>query len=219
MNGPDPAPDLKRTPQSEVKRQRKRGAYDRATVDAILDGALLCHVAYLIDGAPYCTPTLAWREDDHVYWHGSSISRFLEQVAGHRACLTVTHFDGVVMARSAFHHSANYRSVMLFGNVELVTEPAAKEAALRRFMEQHWPGRWDSLRPMTVKELRATTVVRMAIDEGAAKIRSGPPGDDAEDYALPIWAGVLPMATQRRGAGTGPAQPAGCGVAGTYRRL
>jgi len=183
---------LKKTERSKVQRVRKRGAYDRATLNAIVDAAVLCHVAYVIDGAPYCTPTLVWREDDYVYWHGSSISRFLKQAIGSQACLTVTHLDGLVLARSAFHHSANYRSAMLFGEVELV-EGDAKMAALKTFLDGTFPNRWDSLRPMTRKEERATTLVRMRIDEGSAKVRAGPPIDDKTDYDLPIWAGVIPV--------------------------
>lgn len=185
---------VKKTERSKLQRVRKRGAYDRATLDAIIDAAVLCHVAYIIDGEPYCTPTLVWREGDYVYWHGSSISRFLQQAIGAQACLTVTHLDGLVLARSAFHHSANYRSAMLFGAVELV-EGEAKVAALKYFVEGTFPARWDSLRPMTRKEERATTLVRMRIDEGSAKIRSGPPVDDKKDYELPIWAGVIPVCT------------------------
>ena len=184
--------NLTKTDRSTLKRVRKRGAYDRATLDAIVDAAVMCHVAYVIDGAPYCTPTLLWREGDYVYWHGSSISRFLQQAIGAQACLTVTHLDGLVLARSAFHHSANYRSVMLFGEVELV-EGEAKVAALKFFVDGTFPGRWDTLRPMTRKEERATTLVRMRIDEGSAKVRTGPPGDDKADYELPIWAGVIPV--------------------------
>lgn len=185
-------PDLRKTDKSKVKRLAARGAYDRETVYAILDAGALCHVAYAIDGEPYCTPTLYWREDDHVYWHGSSISRFLQQVEGKSVCLTVTHFDGLVLARSAFHHSANYRSAMLFGAVEVVPD-AEKPARLQAFVERMYPGRWDILRPMTDKEAAITTVVRMRIDEGSAKVRTGGPSDDADDYALPIWAGVIPL--------------------------
>ncbi|MEM7218382.1 MAG: pyridoxamine 5'-phosphate oxidase family protein [Pseudomonadota bacterium] len=197
-------PDLKKKDRSRVRRQHNRGHYDRETVDTLLDAALIGHIAYVIDDAPYCTPTLVWRGDDHVYWHGSSISRFLQQVEGRQACVTVTHFDGLVLARSAFHHSANYRSVMLFGEVEVVTGET-KERALVDFMEGILPGRWDSLRTMTRKELNATTVLRMPIDEGAAKIRTGPPADDKKDYELPIWAGVVPFELRPVGIEPDPA--------------
>ncbi len=184
--------DLKKTERSEVRRMKERGIYDRQAVNAILDAGFMCHVAYTIDGHPYCTPTLFWRSGDHVYWHGSSVSRFLKQAAGHPACLTVTHVDGFVLARSAFNHSMNYRSAMLFGQVEEVTGPAKLEQ-LKVMVDHLFPGRWDELRPVTDKELNATTVLRMAIDEGSAKVRDGDPSDNKADYELPIWAGVVPL--------------------------
>ena len=184
--------DLKKTERSEVKRMKERGIYDRQAVNAILDAGFMCHVAYTIDGHPYCTPTLFWRSGDHVYWHGSSVSRFLKQATGHPACLTVTHVDGFVLARSAFNHSMNYRSVMLFGQVEEVTGPA-KLVQLKVMVDHLFPGRWDELRPVTDKELNTTTVLRMAIDEGSAKVRDGDPSDNKADYELPIWAGVVPL--------------------------
>lgn len=176
-----------------VRRMHERGAYDRATVDAILDAMPIAHVGYVIDGAPFVTPTLQWREGDHVYWHGSAASRMLEMVDGAEACVTVTIVDGLVIARSAFHHSVNYRSVMLLGRAHAVRDPAEKEIKLRTFVERMFPGRWDMLRPATMQELKATMVVGMPIEEASAKVRTGPPKDDAEDYALPIWAGVLPI--------------------------
>ncbi|MEZ5841569.1 MAG: pyridoxamine 5'-phosphate oxidase family protein [Hyphomicrobiales bacterium] len=184
--------ELKKTARSKVKRVARRAHYDRDTINAVLDATVLCHVAYVIDGEPYCTPTLHWREGDHVYWHGSSKSRFLKSVVGKRACLTVSHLDGLVIARSAFHHSVNYRSAMLYGEVELVSD-ADKAEKLKNLIDHIYPGRWDSLRPMNGQEVKATTVLRMAIDEGAAKVRTGGPVDDEEDYALPIWAGVVPL--------------------------
>ncbi len=184
--------DLKKTERSEVRRMKERGIYDRQAVNAILDAGFMCHVAYTIDGHPYCTPTLFWRSGDHVYWHGSSVSRFLKQATGHPACLTVTHVDGFVLARSAFNHSMNYRSAMLFGQVEEVTGPAKLEQ-LKVMVDHLFPGRWDELRPVTDKELNTTTVLRMAIDEGSAKVRDGDPSDNKADYELPIWAGVVPL--------------------------
>ena len=184
--------DLKKTERSEVRRMKERGIYDRQAVNAILDAGFMCHVAYTIDGHPYCTPTLFWRSGDHVYWHGSSVSRFLKQATGHPACLTVTHVDGFVLARSAFNHSMNYRSAMLFGQVEEVTGPAKLEQ-LKVMVDHLFPGRWDELRPVTDKELNATTVLRMAIDEGSAKVRAGDPSDNKADYELPIWAGVVSL--------------------------
>ncbi len=173
-------------------RNPKRADYDRAVVNEIIDATPLCHVSYIIDGRPYVTPTLQWREGDFIYWHGSSASRFLRQIVGKDVCLAVTHFDGFVLARSAFHHSINYRSVMLFGEATKIKD-AEKEQRLQSFVENLIPGRWENLRPMTAKEAKATTVFSMPIDEGSAKVRTGPPGDDDEDYSLPIWAGVLPI--------------------------
>jgi nitroimidazol reductase NimA-like FMN-containing flavoprotein (pyridoxamine 5'-phosphate oxidase superfamily) len=172
----------------------KRGAHDFGAVAAILDAGFLCHVGYVIEGKPYVTPTSYWREGDHVYWHGSSASRMLRTLEeGAEACLTVAHVDGLVLARSGFHHSVNYRSVMLFGRAHKVAADAAKEKALESFVERLYPGRWKELRPVNRKELKATTVLRMKIEEGAAKVRTGPPVDDEEDYGLPIWAGVIPV--------------------------
>jgi nitroimidazol reductase NimA-like FMN-containing flavoprotein (pyridoxamine 5'-phosphate oxidase superfamily) len=186
--------DLTQTPRSRVKRLPKRGHYDFDTAAAILDAGFLCHVGYVIDGKPYVTPTSYWREGDHVYWHGSSASRMLRTLEdGVDACLTVAHIDGLVLARSAFHHSINYRSVMLFGKARKIEDAAAKERALHNFVERMYPGRWQELRPVHPQELKATTVLHMPIGEGAAKIRAGPPIDDAEDYGWPAWAGVVPV--------------------------
>jgi len=185
--------DLTQTPRSRVKRLPKRARYDFDTAAAILDAGFLCHVGYVIEGKPYVTPTSYWREGDHVYWHGSSASRMLRTLEGGvDACLTVAHVDALVLARSAFHHSINYRSVMLFGKAHKV-EDAAKERALHGFVERMYPGRWQELRPVHAQELKATTVLRMRIDEGAAKTRTGPPIDDEEDYGWPAWAGVVPV--------------------------
>jgi nitroimidazol reductase NimA-like FMN-containing flavoprotein (pyridoxamine 5'-phosphate oxidase superfamily) len=184
--------ELKKTEKTKLARRRMRGFYDRQTVNGILDSAIICHVAYVIDGQPVCTPTLYWREGNHVYWHGSAVSRFLGKVAGQPACFTVTHIDSLILARSAFHHSAAYRSVMLFGRPEIIDEPVKSEK-LRNFIEHLYPGRWETLRPMTKKEAGATTVLGMEIDEGSAKVKEGGPVDDEADYALPIWAGDIPV--------------------------
>ena len=176
-----------------VKRAHERAAYDRATIDAILDAAPVAHVGYVVGGQPFVTPTLQWREGDHVYWHGSAASRMLEAADGADVCVTVTLIDGIVLARSAFHHSVNYRSVMLIGRASLVTDPAEKEARLKAFIDGLFPGRWAILRPVTARELRATSILSIPISEASAKVRIGPPKDDEEDYALDIWAGVLPL--------------------------
>jgi nitroimidazol reductase NimA-like FMN-containing flavoprotein (pyridoxamine 5'-phosphate oxidase superfamily) len=186
--------DLTPTARSRVKRLHERGRYDLATIAAILDASFLCHVGYVIDGKPYVTPTAFWREGDHVYWHGSSASRMLRTLeSGTDCCLTVSQVDGFVLARSAFHMSINYRAVMLFGNAHTVEDEAAKLQAMERFVERMFPGRWKELRPVHKQEIKATTVLSMKIEEGSAKIRTGPPKDDEEDYTWPVWAGVVPV--------------------------
>ena len=181
------------TDRVRLRRLHHRGRYDRGTIHSILDEMPMCSVGYVFKAQPYVAPTLQWREGDHVYWHGSSASRMLRNVEEAEVCLTVAITDGFVMARSGFHHSTNYRSAMLFGIAHKVADPSDKEARLRAMVEGLFPGRWDTLRPATEKELKATTVMSLAIDEASAKIRSGPPVDDEEDYALPIWAGVIPV--------------------------
>lgn len=179
-----------------VKRLHERGHYDAETIHGILDAMPICSVGYVFGGAPYVTPTLQWREGDHMYWHGSSASRMLEAVDEADVCVTVTLIDGFVMARSAFHHSANYRSVMALGRAHKVKDRDEKEARLKVFVDSLFPGRWDMLRPMNAQELKATTVLSLPLNEASAKIRTGPPKDDEEDYALPIWAGVVPVRMQ-----------------------
>ena len=183
------------TPRTRLRRRPDRGAYDFEALCAILDKQPLAHVGYLMDGHPFVTPTLQWREGERVYWHGSAASRMLKANAGNPVCVSVTLFDAFVMARSAFNHSANYRSVMLFGQAEVVTDSAAKARHLETFVNSLFPGRWEELRPMTAKEVKATTVLSLPIIEGSAKVRSGPPKDDAEDYDQRVWAGLLPLRT------------------------
>jgi len=182
------------TARSKIKRLPKRGHYDRDTVYAVLDAGFVCHVGYAIDGRPYVTPTCYWREGDAVYWHGSAASRMLRHLEkGVECCLTVTHVDALVLARSGFHHSINYRSAMIFGRAHKVEAPQDKLARMEAFIERMFPGRWQGLRPVSKQELKGTTVLGMAISEASAKIRSGPPVDDDADYALPIWAGLVPV--------------------------
>lgn len=184
------------TPRNRIKRRHDRASYDHAAVHAILDAAMLCHVAYVIDGQPYTTPTLFWRKGDTLYWHGSSASRMLRHLkAGTPACLTVAHLDGLVLARSGFNHSANYRSAMCFGVARLVEDPQEKIEAMRDVVDRFYPERSALLRPITTQEAKATTVIAMPIDEAAAKVRAKGVGDDEEDFALPIWAGVIPVTT------------------------
>lgn len=188
------SPTFPKTDRTRVKRLPDRGHYDRDTVYAILDAGLVCHVGYTIDDHPFVTPTACWREGDHLYWHGSSASRMLRaQAGGIPVCVTVTHLDGLVLARSGFHHSLNYRAVMAFGNAEIVTDVDEKRAAMRAFVERVVPGRWDVTRPPTDQELKATSVLRLSLQEASAKVRTGPPIDDDADYTLPVWAGVVPV--------------------------
>lgn len=181
---------------NRVKRRPDRGAYDHETVHALLDAAALCHVSYVIDGQPYCTPTLFWREGTTLYWHGSSASRMLRnQSGGQPACLTVTHLDSLVLARCGFNHSADYRSVMAFGHARLVDDPAEKVTALVAMVDRFFPGRTAGLRQSTQQEIKGTAVVAMDIERASAKIRTKGVADDDEDYALPIYAERIPVRT------------------------
>ena len=180
--------------RTKVKRYPERGAYDRATIDAILDEALVCHLGFVHDGHPSVTPTLFARVGDEVYVHGSAASRTLRSLReGVDACLTVTLVDGIVLARSIFHHSVNYRSVVVLGRAIEVQDTPEKLRALEAFADRIVPGRWADVRPPTPLELRATVILRLPLDEASAKVRTGPPLDDDADYELPIWAGVLPL--------------------------
>ena len=187
-----------KTPRTKLRRLPKRGAHDRATIDAILDEALISHIGFVHDGRPAVIPTLHARLGDKVLIHGSAASRMLRALAtGIDLCLTATLIDGLVLARSAFHHSVNYRSVVLYGQARLITEPDEKEQALEAFTERLVAGRWAEVRRPTRKELKATTVLTLPIEEGSAKVRSGPPIDDEPDYALDVWAGVVPLTLTR----------------------
>jgi nitroimidazol reductase NimA-like FMN-containing flavoprotein (pyridoxamine 5'-phosphate oxidase superfamily) len=191
-----PPPSFPITHRNRVRRLHQRGRYDEAAIYPILDAAMLCHLAYVVDGQPYCTPTAFWREGDRLYWHGSSASRMLRaQSEGIPVCLTVSHLDGLVLARSAFHHSVDYRSVMAFGRAHRIEDPGEKEAAMTRFVDRFYPGRAAALRPPTAQEVKATSILGMRIEQASAKTRSGPPVDDEEDYGWPVWAGTIPLAT------------------------
>ncbi|NIA71038.1 pyridoxamine 5'-phosphate oxidase family protein [Pelagibius litoralis] len=188
--------DFTPTARTRVKRSHQRGHYDRETVYGILDAGLMCHVGYVIEGQPYVTPTAYWREGDKVYWHGSSASKMLRHLEnGPRVCFTVALMDGLVLARSGFHTSVNYRSVIAMGVAEVIGGEAEKRASLEAMMERIVPGRWATLRPVTKQEIKATTVVSLKLEEVVAKVRSGPAIDDAEDMDLDVWAGVVPTAT------------------------
>jgi hypothetical protein len=172
-----------------------RAHYDRATIDAILDEALVAHLGFAVDGQPYVIPTLHARVDDVVYVHGSAASRAIMTAGrGLPVCLTATLLDGLVLARSAFHHSMNYRSVVVLGQARYVEGPDERLAALEAFTERLVPGRWGEVRPPTRQELKGTRVLALPLDEASAKVRSGGPVDDDEDYALDVWAGVVPLA-------------------------
>ena len=181
------------TQNTRLKRTHERGSFDRETIYQILDASPLCHVGYLLNGRPAVTPTLHWRAGDRIYWHGSSASRALRRARDAQVCLTATLMDGYVMARSAYHHSINFRSVMIYGVAEQVTDKDEKEASLYAMVEAMIPGRWPHLRPINAQEFKATTVLSMPVEEASAKIRTGGPVDDEEDYALPIWAGTVPI--------------------------
>lgn len=183
---------MQNTPKTKLRRKPQRGSHDREVVDAILDEALVCHLGVVEDdGWPVVTPTLHARAGDHVYVHGSAASRTLRTATESKVCLTATLLDGLVLARAAMHHSANYRSVMLFGSGRLVEDAGEKLASLEALVEKLVPGRWADVRPPTVKELRATSVLRIPLEEASAKVRSGPPVDDDADYELGVWAGVV----------------------------
>ncbi len=186
--------DLGPTPRTTLKRLPQRGRFDRATVDAILDEGLVCHVGFVVEGQPFVIPTIHARVGDLVYVHGSAASRMLKTLRdGVPMALTVTLVDGLVLARSAFHHSINYRSVVVLGKATPVEDAKEKWDALEAIVEHVARGRWAEVREPTEKEMAATLVLRLPIEEASAKVRTGPPIDDEEDYALPCWAGVLPL--------------------------
>ena len=178
---------------TRARRLHHKAAYDRATIDAILDATPVAHVGHLVAGQSVVTPTLQWRDGDRVYWHGSSASRMMRAAAGAQVCLTVTRLDGLVLARSGLEHSVNYATVMLFGTAEPVTGPAAKSRALQVMMDQMFPGRWPQLRPMTMQEVKATAVLSLPIAEASAKLSTGFPTDPEADLDWPVWAGIVPI--------------------------
>ncbi len=185
---------LKKTERTKIARKPDRGRYDRETVHAIIDEALYCHVGIVVNERPVVIPTAHWRQGDKLYMHGSRVSRLIEvMAAGADVCVTVTLLDGLVLARSGFHHSMNYRSVVIFGQAVPIEGREAKLAAMRALMERIAPRRWDELRPPTEKEIAATGIVALKLDEASAKVRAGPPADDEADYAHPVWAGVVPV--------------------------
>lgn len=198
-----PSSRLTATDRTRLERMPKRGVFDRDAIYRILDEGFFCHVAFAVDGQPYAIPTGYARVGDAVYLHGSAASRMLRSLgSGIPVCVTVTLVDGLVLARSAFHHSLNYRSVVVLGQARPVTDPTEKADALRAFTNHVVPDRWDQLRPVTTQELLGTSVLVLPIEEASAKVRTGPPIDDDEDLAWPVWAGVVPLMLQ-----TGPPLP------------
>ena len=190
---------MKRTKRTELRRLPRRGSHNADTINAILDSGFLAHVGFCVDRQPYVIPTLYGRDGEKLYLHGSAASRLLGRLeTGILSCITVTLVDGVVLARSAFHHSMNYRSVVAFGTAHKIDEPAQKTRALRVISEHLIAGRWDDVRSPTEKELKATSVLEFSIEEASAKIRTGPPIDDEEDYGLSVWAGILPLTLEAK---------------------
>ena len=203
------AADFSPTARTTLRRLPKRGSFERETVNAILDEGFVCHVGFVMDGQPFVIPTAYGRRGEVLYLHGARASRMQKALAaGADVCVTVTLVDGLVLARSAFHHSINYRSVVVFGRARAVEDEAEKTAALEALTEHVMPGRWADVRPPTPQELAATTVLAIQLSEASAKIRTGPPIDDEEDYALPVWAGVLPLSVEPGTAEADPRLPA-----------
>lgn len=185
-----------KTARTTVRRLPDRGRYDREEVYAVLDAGFICHVGFAIEGQPYVVPTSYWRKADHVYFHGSAASRMLRTLSGSvPVCLTATHVDGLVLARSGFHHSINYRSVMILGDATLVSDDQEKSQAFQDFVDYVLPGRWPEIRWPDEQEMKATSVLRLPIEEASVKIRKGDPKDDAPDLDMNVWAGVIPFYT------------------------
>ncbi|WP_300301899.1 pyridoxamine 5'-phosphate oxidase family protein [Ferrovibrio sp.] len=219
MSKPASAKSAAPSARSRVKRVPDRGHYDRETLHAVLDAGYVCHVAFSQDDQPVVIPTAYWREGDHLYIHGSTKSRMAMALAkGAPACVAVTLLDGLVLARSAFHHSMNYRSVVAFGRFEQVPDDH-KMAALEAFTERLAPGRWAEIRGPNKQEFKATMVLRLPLTEATAKIRRGPPKDDVEDMAIPVWAGVLPFAPGFAAPEADPLQKPGTALPGYLKAL
>lgn len=181
--------------RTRVRRKPERADYDAETINAIVDAAVICSVAFQLDGGVHAIPTIHWRDGEHLYIHGAKASRLVKALTEGESCLTIALADGLVLARSAMHHSMNYRSVVIYGQFELVTEPAEKTRSLQALIEGLYPGRWDTLRPINDKELNATSVLRIPLTEASAKVRDAGVKDDDEDLDWPVWAGVIPLNT------------------------
>jgi len=200
--------EFQRTIQNQVKRHPERGAYDKESIYQIIDEALICHVAFVLDDEPFVIPTLHARYEDSILLHGASSSRLMRHLeSGQPVSLAFTLVDGLVLARSVFSHSINYRSVVVFGRGQKVAGAAEKMVALERFTERIMPDRWADARPPTALELKATSVAMVPIDQASAKMRQGPPKDEEADYGLPVWAGVVPIRQRAGDPLADPQQP------------
>jgi hypothetical protein len=208
--------------RNRVTRYPKRGVYDSETIYPIIDEALVCHVSFALEDQPYIIPTIHARQDDRILMHGLTGGRMLDYIeAGNPVAIAVTIVDGLVCARTAFNHSMNYRSVVVFGRGRVIEEPSEKMEALRCLTERVIPGRWEHIRPPTEKEMKATSIVGIEIEQASAKVRQGPPGDDGEELEFPVWAGVIPLPIVPQLAETDPKQTAGYPIpeyVRTYRR-
>jgi len=201
------------TPRATVRRAEQRASYDRTTIYRILDEALVCHIGFIDDGQPYVIPMNHVRVGDRLCVHGSPASRILQRLsAGADACITVTLLDGLVLARSAMHHSVNYRSAVILARGEPMQDRQEKERVLQALVEHVVPGRWEDVRKPTEQEVAATAIVSFPLDEASAKVRSGPPADDENDYSLPVWAGVIPVALTHSAPVPDPRLPASVDV-------
>ncbi|WP_263350409.1 pyridoxamine 5'-phosphate oxidase family protein [Acidicapsa acidisoli] len=208
------------TGRSRIKRVPKRAAYDTETIHSILDAAFVAHAGFTVNQQPFVIPTIYGRNADKLYLHGSPASRMLRELqTGVPACIAVTIVDALVLARSAFHHSMNYRSVVAFGHARMIQDAARKTEALRIISEHILAGRWDEVRSPSEKELKATEVLEFSIEEASAKIRTGHPIDDEADYALPVWAGILPLPVLPQSPIPDPGSPEGIGVPASVRSL
>jgi nitroimidazol reductase NimA-like FMN-containing flavoprotein (pyridoxamine 5'-phosphate oxidase superfamily) len=208
------------TPNTRVHRHPERGSYDKETIYPILDAARVGHVAFVLDEKPYVIPMLVARKEDELLLHGSTASRLMRYLAtGADVCVEVTHLDAFVIARSVFDHSMNYRSAVVMGRARSVTDPAEKLEAMRVIVEHLVPGRWDEARQPIPKELKATAILALPIDEASAKVRTGPPTDEPDDYDLPIWAGVVPIRTTMLQAEPDPLLKGDIPIADSVRRL
>ncbi|WP_370275457.1 pyridoxamine 5'-phosphate oxidase family protein [Hyphomonas atlantica] len=207
-----------KTERTKLRRLHERGSYIKDDVHQILDAAPFCHVGYVIDNEPFVTPTIHWREGERIYWHGSAASRFLRKALGERVCITCSFFDGYVLSRSAFFHSARFRSVMAFGTAQILEGDNEKTEALRQFVDGLFPGRWDTLRPMDPQELKATSILYMDIEEATAKTRDGWP-NDPDDASHPVWAGAIPVTTSLGAAENAPDLMPGLEVPDSLKKL